>query len=143
MNKVIIKQVNVCVLDDAIPSSPTQTGRASVHRAGCHEQTRRVAPPSCAVRHRSRDHPGRPTGQAPPGSTSWPTVSCGCRGRNDLFSCRGSMQSTYVSWHRLSSNQFGRWHSAVSLTLLIEGSRLSSPFTGRVEILNLQKRVEV
>ena len=42
----MLKQVNnKCDLDVAIPSSPTQTGRASVHRAGCHEQTRRVAPP--------------------------------------------------------------------------------------------------
>ena len=42
-----MKQVNnKCDLDVAIASSPTQTGRASVHRAAvCHEQTRRVAPP--------------------------------------------------------------------------------------------------
>ena len=36
---------NECVLSDAIASSPTQTGRASVHRAARHEQTMRVAPP--------------------------------------------------------------------------------------------------
>ena len=41
---------NECVLIDAIASSPTQTGRASVHRAARHEQTMRVAPPSLALR---------------------------------------------------------------------------------------------
>ena len=40
-----MKVNNECVLVDAIPNSPTQTGRASVHRAGCLEQTRREAPP--------------------------------------------------------------------------------------------------
>ena len=40
----------MCVTDeDAIANSPTRTGRAPVHRAACHEQTRRVAPPYLSV----------------------------------------------------------------------------------------------
>ena len=30
---MVLTMWNVCVLDDAIANSPTQTGRASVHRA--------------------------------------------------------------------------------------------------------------
>ena len=65
------------------------------------------------------------------------------RRRNGLCSCQGSLLSNLCQMaqdvKRCQGIQTEGSPFGLSLSLLVEGSRLSSPFTGRVEILNLQE----